>query len=96
MAKFVVETYYTCSFKTSHYLDDINETELSNLEKRDDGKFEILDVKLDNRKTKSLDTKNKNTNNKRSIEHRLYWHRIYFYIFCNCFNTDNDFFKLYY
>ncbi len=54
MAKYLVETYYTCSFKTSHYLDDINEKELSNLEKRDDGKFEILDVKLDNRKTKNL------------------------------------------
>ena len=60
MAKYLVETYYTCSFKVNHYLDDINETELSNLEKRDDGKFEILDVKLDNRKTKNLDTKNKN------------------------------------
>ena len=58
MAKYLVETYYTCSFKTSHYLDDINEKELSNLEKRDDGRFEILDVKLDNRKTKNLDTKN--------------------------------------
>ena len=39
-------------------MDDINETELKNLEKRDDGKFEVLDVKLDNRKTKSLDPKN--------------------------------------
>ena len=38
-------------------LDEINETELKNLEKRDDGKFEILDVKLDNRKTKNLDPK---------------------------------------
>ena len=65
MAKYLVETYYTCSFKVSHYLNDINETELSNLEKRDDGKFEILDVKLDTRKTKNLDTKNKNTDNKK-------------------------------
>ena len=65
MAKYLVETYYTCNFKVIHYLDDINETELSNLEKRDDGKFEILDVKLDTRKTKNLDTKNKNTNNKK-------------------------------
>ena len=65
MAKYLVETYYTCNFKVSHYLDDINETELSNLDKRDDGKFEILDVKLDNRKTKNLDTKNKNTDNKK-------------------------------
>ena len=58
MAKYLVETYYTCTFKVKHYLDDINETELKNLEKRDDGKFEVLDVKLDNRKTKSLDPKN--------------------------------------
>ena len=54
MAKYLVETYYTCSFKVDHYLDDINEKEMANLEKRDDGKFEILDIKLDNRKTKNL------------------------------------------
>ena len=55
MAKYLVETFYTCSFKVSHYLDDINDANIQSLEKRDDGKFEILDVKLDNRKTKSLD-----------------------------------------
>ena len=49
MAKYLVETYYTCSFKVSHYLDDIDEKNIQNIEKRDDGKFEILDVKLDNR-----------------------------------------------
>ena len=65
MAKFLVETYYTCTFKVNNYLDQINETELKNLEKRDDGKFEILDVKLDNRKTKNLDPiKNKVVDNK--------------------------------
>ena len=57
MAKYLVETYYTCSFKVSHYLEDINESELSQLEKRNDGKFEILDIKLDNRKTKNLSSK---------------------------------------
>ncbi len=65
MAKYLVETYYTCTFKVNHFLDDINETELKNLEKRDDGKFEVLDVKLDNRKTKSLDP-----NNKKIIENK--------------------------
>ncbi len=55
MAKYLVETYYTCSFKVSHYLDDVNEKNLQSLEKREDGKFEILDVKLDNRKTKNLE-----------------------------------------
>ena len=65
MAKYLVETYYTCSFKVKHYLDDLNEKELDKLEQRDDGKFEILDVKLDNRKTKNLDkiSKNKNDEN---------------------------------
>jgi len=65
MSKYLVETYYTCTFKVSHYLEDVNETELKNLEKRDDGKFEVLDVKLDNRKTKSLDP-----NNKKIIENK--------------------------
>ena len=59
MAKYLVETYYTCNFKVSHYLDEISEAELSSLDKRDDGKFEILDVKLDNRKTKNLEKINK-------------------------------------
>ena len=58
MAKFLVETYYNCTFKVSHYLDKINTNELKNLEKRDDGKFEIIDVKLDNRKTKNLEKNN--------------------------------------
>ena len=58
MTKYLVETFYTCTFKVNHYLDDINEAELKKLEKRDDGKFEIIDVKLDNRKTKNLDPNN--------------------------------------
>ena len=68
MAKYLVETYYTCTFKVNHYLDDINETELKNLEKRDDGKFEVLDVKLDNRKTKSLDPKNNKVVDNKNVE----------------------------
>ena len=61
MAKYLVETYYNCSFKVSHYLDEISDSELKNLEKRDDGKYEIIDVKLDNRKTKNLDKAGKVT-----------------------------------
>ncbi len=68
MAKYLVETYYTCTFKVNHYLDDINEIELKNLEKRDDGKFEVLDVKLDNRKTKSLDPKNNKIVDNKNVE----------------------------
>ena len=57
MAKYLVETYYTCNIKVSHYLDDISENTLKNLEKEENGKFEILDMKLDTRKTKNLDKK---------------------------------------
>ena len=68
MAKYLVETYYTCTFKVNHYLDNVNEAELKNLEKRDDGKFEVIDVKLDNRKTKSLDPKNNTSNQNKKID----------------------------
>ncbi len=64
MAKYLVETFYNCTFKVSHYLDDINEKELEKIEKRDDGKFEVLDIKLENRRTKNLDsTSNKQESN---------------------------------
>ena len=53
MTKYLVETYYTCTFKIIHKLDELNEKKLSELENRNDGKFEIIDVKLENRKTKS-------------------------------------------
>ena len=68
MAKYLVETYYNCSFKVSHYLDEVNSEELQKLEKRDDGKFEILDVKLDNRKTRNLDVKNQQNDNKEKVQ----------------------------
>ena len=54
MKKFVVETYYTCSFKTIHTLDELNEGVLENLDTRSDGDGEVIEVKLNNRKTKKL------------------------------------------
>ena len=68
MAKYLVETYYNCTFKVSHYLDEINTNELKNLEKRDDGKFEILDIKLDKRNTKNLNKKITTDTNNKTIE----------------------------
>ena len=59
MSKYIVETYYTCSFKVQHYLDNLSENELKNLENREDGKFEVLDVKMDNRKTRNLENNKK-------------------------------------
>jgi len=57
MAKYIVETYYTCTFKVKHYLDDISNNQLDQLDKREDGEFEILDVKFDKRNTKNLENK---------------------------------------
>ena len=71
MAKYLVETYYNCTFKVSHYLDEINTNELKNLEKRDDGKFEIIDVKLDNRKTKNLEKISKISDNGKQNNSKL-------------------------
>jgi ribonucleoside-diphosphate reductase alpha chain len=59
MAKYLVETFYTCSFKVKHYLDVLNKDQLSKLDQREDGKFEIIDVKLNARKTKNLENKSK-------------------------------------
>ena len=62
MKKFIVETYYTCTFKTVHTLDDLNEKELSKIDQRSDGDVEVIDVKLNNRKTKKIgDKKNEKT-----------------------------------
>ena len=66
MSKYLVETFYTCSFKVKHFLDKIDQKELNNLEKREDGEFEIIDVKIDTRKTKSLE-KNTTLTNKSSL-----------------------------
>ena len=46
MSKYLVETFYTCTFKIVHKLDELNEKKLSELEKRKDGKVEIIEVKL--------------------------------------------------
>ena len=65
MKKFIVETYYTCTFKTVHTLDNLNDAELSKIDKRSDGDVEVIDVKLNNRKTKKIgdkkETKSNNT-----------------------------------
>jgi ribonucleoside-diphosphate reductase alpha chain len=59
MKKFIVETYYTCTFKTVHTLDDLNDKELLKIDQRTDGSVEVIDVKLNNRKTKKIGDKSK-------------------------------------
>ena len=57
MSKYIVETFYTCTFKIIHKLNELNETKLSELENRSDGEVKIIDVKLNNRKTKTANKK---------------------------------------
>ena len=57
MSKYIVETFYTCTFKITHKLDELNEKKLSELENRNDGEVQIIDVRLNNRKTKTSDSK---------------------------------------
>ena len=54
MKKYIVETFYTCTFKTVHKLNDLNDQELSKIDNRKDGEVEVIDVKLNNRKTKKI------------------------------------------
>ena len=59
MSKYMVETFYTCSFKIVHKLDELNEKKLSELENRKDGEVQIIDVRMNNRKTKTVNKKDK-------------------------------------
>ena len=67
MSKFIVETFYTCTFKITHKLDELNEKKLSELENRNDGEVKVIDVKLNNRKTKT-------TNQNKGLD--VGWHKI--------------------
>tara|TARA_B100000513_G_scaffold13864_1_gene5594 strand:- start:16 stop:852 length:837 start_codon:yes stop_codon:yes gene_type:complete len=74
MSKFLVETHYTCTFKIVHELNELNEKELSNIDSRKDGKVEVIDITVNNRKTKKADTKNTlekfDVKNNLSINHK--------------------------
>ena len=74
MKKYIVETYYTCTFKTVHNLNDLNDQELNKVDQRTDGKVEVIDVKLNNRKTRKIgidkDEINK-TKNEKSISNKI-------------------------
>jgi ribonucleoside-diphosphate reductase alpha chain len=71
MKKFTVETYYTCTFKTVHTLNDLNDAELSKIDQRTDGDVEVIDVKLNNRKTKKIGDKSKEKTNEIKIENSI-------------------------
>ena len=68
MDKYVAESFYTCLFKISHKLNEITNDSLKDLDKRDDGKFEIIDVKFNKRKTKAIGDFKTATNSKNDSE----------------------------
>ena len=71
MKKYIVETYYTCTFKTVHTLNELNDKELSKIDTRKDGDVEVIDVKLNNRKTKKIGESKVSKNNKIEIDKNL-------------------------
>ena len=71
MKKYLVETYYTCTFKTVHTLDNLDDAELSKIDKRTDGDVEVIDVKLNNRKTKKVGGKKEEKQNNSKINKAL-------------------------
>ena len=75
MKKYIVETYYTCTFKTVHNLNNLDDAELSKIDQRTDGEVEVIDVKLNNRKTKKVggnkDEKSNNTKLEKSLPNKV-------------------------
>ena len=71
MKKYIVETYYTCTFKTVHTLDNLDDSELSKIDKRTDGNVEVIDVKLNNRKTKKVGGKKDEKPQKSNLDKSL-------------------------
>ncbi len=75
MKKYLVETYYTCNFKTVHTLNNLDDVELSKIDKRNDGEVEVIDVKLYNRKTKKIggktDEKSKNSKLDKNLQENI-------------------------
>ena len=71
MKKYLVETYYTCTFKTVHSLKNLDETELSKIDQRTDGDVEVIDVKLNNRKTKKIGANKEEKSKNASLDKNL-------------------------
>ena len=71
MKKYIVETYYTCTFKTVHTLNNLDDAELSKIDQRTDGSVEVIDVKLNNRKTKKIGGKKDEKHNESKLDKTL-------------------------
>ena len=54
MSKYLAKSFYTCLFKITHQLEEVTNQSLKDLENRKDGKFDLIDIKFNKRKTKAL------------------------------------------
>ena len=73
MKKYVVETYYTCTFKTVHTLNNLDDKELSKIDQRTDGEVEVIDVVV-----KELGTFNRDIPKLSLMTGFIFW-TLYFY-----------------
>ena len=65
MSKYLAESFYTCLFKITHKLEEVTNQALKDLENRKDGKFDLIDIKFNKRKTRALtDIKNDSSTKK--------------------------------
>ena len=71
MKKYIVETFYTCTFKTVHILNNLDDKELSKIDQRTDGDVEVIDVKLNNRKTKKIGGKKEENSTRSDLQNIL-------------------------
>jgi ribonucleoside-diphosphate reductase alpha chain len=54
MSKYIAESFYTCLFKITYNLQELTNEALQEMNSRKDGKVEVLDVKFNKRKIRSL------------------------------------------
>ena len=71
MTKYLVETFYTCTFKIVHKTwRNWAKKKLSELENRKDGEVQIIDVRLNNRKTKTANKNDKVDDSKTNLNEK--------------------------
>ena len=65
----MLKPFILVHLKTVHKLNDLNDQELSKIDNRKDGEVEVIDVKLNNRKTKKIGD-DKGIENKKKVSNR--------------------------
>ena len=72
MKKYIVETFIILAhLKQFILLNDLNDSELSKIDSRKDGEVEVIDVKLNNRKTKKIGDKTKDKDKEIKLDNSI-------------------------